>query len=367
MPVIGPPYNPYTPYSALDSGPGPGGSPAQMVSWAFNQAWNIAAAKSTASDATFLAAQSGFSSPNVSPANFSFTPNVVEPIVNIPQQAQGASIAEFYQIATAVINQLAGLFADYIADYFPGSISLYDETRDWLFNAIQNGGTGIHASVEDQIWQRDRARVIAESERAEDELLTAWAGRGYTIPPGSLIYGMQQVQKEAADRISQASRDVAVKQAEMEVENVRFAIGNAKELYLGSLGAAADYIRALSIGPSSAQAIIPSITDSQARLIQAANSYYQSRIGVEELKLKASMPPAEYDQAARMKNGDLQMAEIDARIRAAIAAAQSMGTQAAAALNGLHASASTSGSASNSVGYSYSNDTLTAPSSVTSV
>ena len=79
------------------------------------------------------------------------------------------------------------------------------------------------------------------------------------------------------------------------------------------------------------------------------------------------MPPAEYDQAARMKNGDLQMAEIDARIRAAIAAAQSMGTQAASALNGLHASTSTSGTSSNSVGYSYSNDTLAAPPSVTSI
>lgn len=367
MAVIGPPYNPYTPYQGLASGPGAGGSPAQMVSWVFNQAWNIASAKSTASDATFLAAQGGFSSPNVSPAYFNFVPNVAEPLVNIPQQAQGASIAEFYQIATAVINELVRLFKEYIADYFPDSILLYEETRDWLVNAIQNGGTGINANVEDQIWQRDRSRVIAESARAEDELLTAWAGRGYTIPPGALVYGTQQVQKEAADRVSQASRDVAIKQAEMEVENVRFAITQAKELYLGALGAAADYIKALAIGPQSAQVIIPSITDSQARLIQAANSYYQSRIGVEELKLKASMPPAEYDQAARMKNGDLQMAEIDARIRAAVAAAQSMGTQAAAALNGLHASSSTAGTASNSVGYSYSNDTASAAPTVTAI
>jgi len=367
MPAIGPPYNPYTPYQALSSGPGAGGSPAQMVSWVFNQAWNVASAKSTASDATFLAAQGGFSSPNVSPANFNFAPNVVEPVVNIPQQAQGASVAEFYQLASAVISELVRLFAEYIADYFPGSILLYNETLDWLVKAIHDGGTGIHANVEDQIWQRDRSRVIAESARAEDELLTAWAGRGYTIPPGALIYGTQQVQKEAADRISQSSRDVAIKQAEMEVENIRFAITQAKDLYLGALGAAADYIKALAIGPQSAQVVIPSITDSQARLIQAANSYYQSRIGVEELKMKALMPRSEYDQAARMKNGDLQMAEIDARIRAAVAAAQSMGTQAAAALNGLHASSSTSGTASNSVGYSYSNDTATAAPTVTAI
>jgi len=344
------------------------GSPADLVAWAFNNAWAVAYDKSQTSDDQFTLAQTAIgSAPTVQATPFNFTPVVIEPPVDIPFFAEGASIAEFYALSTQVINQLAGLFGQYITDYFPNHATYLSAVENWLIDAITNGGTGISPAVEDQIWQRDRARLIAESDRVEQEALAAWSGRGYSIPPGAAVYQTLQVQRDTADRISQASRDVAIKQAEMEVENVRFAIAQAKELYIGAMGAAADYIRAMSIGTTAGMQLIPSLTDSQSRLISAANGYYQSRIGVEELKLKSVMPPSEYDQAARMKNGDLIMEEIKARIAAAIAAAQSTGTQAAAALNGLHASTSTSGSASNSVGYSYSNDTATAPPSVTSI
>lgn len=74
--------------------------------------------------------------------------------------------------------------------------------------------------------------------------------------------------------------------------------------------------------------LIPSITDSQAKLIGAANEYYRSRISVvEELKLKASMPAAEWDQQARLKNAELVMQEIKAKVDAAVSAAQSLGTR----------------------------------------
>ena len=342
-----------------------GQSPADLVSWAFKNAWAVAYDKSKTSDDQFTLAQTAIgAAPTVQAAPFVFTPVVVEPPVDIPYYAEGAGIAEFYSISNQVINQLVWLFGQYITDYFPNNDDYLTAVGDWLTNAITKGGTGIKPSVEDQIWQRDRARIIAESDRVEQEALAAWSGRGYSIPPGAAIYQTLQVQRDAADRISQASRDVAIKQADMEVENVRFAVAQAKELYLGALNAASDYIKALSVGFNAGMQLIPSVTDSQSRLISAANGYYSSRIQVEELKLKAITQPAEYDQAARMKNGDLVMDEIKSRIAAAIAAAQSTGTQAAAALNGLHASTSTSGSSSNSVGYSYSNDTSGTPAAV---
>ena len=102
-------------------------------------------------------------------------------------------------------------------------------------------------------------------------------------------------------------------------------------------------------------------------LITAANEYYRSRISVEELRLKASMPGAEWNQQTRIHNADLTMEEIKQRTAAAVSAAQSLGTQAASALNSLHVAAGVSGSTSNSVGYSYSNDTVSAAPTVTGV
>lgn len=153
----------------------------------------------------------------------------------------------------------------------------------------------------------------------------------------------------------------------MELENVRFAIQQALALYGEASGAAMEYVKALSVGPQSGMQLIPSITDSQSKLITAANAYYESRIHVEELKMKARMPTVEWDQQARIKNADYKLEDRKLRVDAAVAAAQSMGTQAASALNSLHASANISGSGGTNVSYSYSNDTLTAAPTVTGV
>lgn len=334
-----------------------GSGPYALTTWAFENAWNVAQAKSDTSDALFQQAlTAGGSAPTMTPAALAFSPSVVEPLVNIPQQAEGASLAKFHELSGAVIDQLAGLFSGYIERYFPNETPYLTKAQDWLVKALTTGGTGINAHVEDQIWQRDRARVLKDAARAEEEVITAWAGRGYPLPPGAAAYQVLQVRQDAQDKIAQASRDVAIKQAELEVENVKFAVQQSIDLYTKAMSAAADYIKALSIGPNSAMQVVPSVTDSQSRLISAAADYYRARISVDELRLRAQQPNAEFAQRAREKNAELIMEEIKTRVSAAISAAQSLGTQAASALNSLHASASVSGSGSTSVGYSYSGE-----------
>jgi hypothetical protein len=341
------------------------GSPYTLATWAFDNAWTVARQKSATSDALFYYAQSAASSPTISPASIDFTPVVVEPPVEIPATADGTSIAEVEQTSAVVINQLVPLFTGYLDTYFGDEGGLLANAEAWIQSSLA-GGTGIPVAVEDQIWQRDRARVIAEGARIEDELVTSWAAKGYDYPPGALMHQQQQLRKDAADRLSAASRDVAIKQAELVVANVRFAVEKAVGLYSTALAAAADYIRSLSIGPQSAVQLAGSTTNAQAALISASNGYYQSRIEVEKLRLDALRIPSQWDQEARTQNAGFVMEEIKSRVASSIAAAQSLGQQAASALNSLHAGTSVSGSASNSVGYSYSNDTQTAAPTKTS-
>lgn len=340
-------------------GSGPtSGNPYYLAKWAFENAWAVAQSKSNSSDYLFDKSLTvGGGAPVVTPAPFAFDPNVVEPLVNIPQQAEGASVAKFYELSTAVINQLAGLFGAYMDRYFPDEQPYLHEAESKIVQMLTVGGTGIAAHVEDQIWERDRARVLREADRIAEEATVNWAAKRYPLPPGAATYQVLQVQRDALDKISQASRDVAIKQAEIEVENVRFAVEQAIKLYSAAVSAAVDYVKALSVGPQSGMQLIPSITDSQAKLIGAANEYYRSRIAVEELRLKASMPAAEWTQQARVKNAELVMEDIKNRVNAAVSAAQSLGTQAASALNSLHASANVSGATNNGVNYSYSNET----------
>lgn len=344
------------------------GNPYQLSAWAFQNAWTVANEKSSASDAWFTQAVTAEGGPaTMSPTPFSFEPNAPPPAVFIPYMAEGASIARFYEMSTMVINQLAGLYDEYIVKYFPNECGYLLKAQEWICNTLTNGGTGMSPAVEAQIWERDRSRVINESARMAREVLVTWAARRYALPPGAAAGQVLAVRKDAADKIAQASRDVAIKQAEIEIQNVRFAVESAIKLYSAAVAAAGDYIKALSIGPQSAMHVVPSVTDSQSRLISAATDYWRANISVEELRMKADMVPSQWDQDSRIKNGDWLVQQIKAQVDAAVVAAQSVGTQAAAALNSLHASVSVGGSTSNSVGYQYSNDTIDAAPTVTSV
>lgn len=356
-------------YATLDPIPDSpeSGTPAELVAWAFNAAWRVAQQKTVASTALFAQAQSAASAPTVFPAPYSFSPAVVEPPVDIPTHAAGVSQSEFESLAQSIVNQLAGEFSDYIDTHFPNNAALLAPAEAWLTNAITNGGTGINAAVEDQIWQRDRARVNAEADAAEDDLIAGWAAKGYDLPPGALLSSQSMLRKQAADRMAQASRDIAIKQAELEISNVRFAVEASMRQYSAALAAAQGYIQTLAVAPGTAANLTQVTANSQAQLISAASSYYQGRIGVQELLMKNAITPATWDQDARVKSAELTMAEIKVLTDAAIAAAQSLGTQAASALNGLHTSAGISASASNSVGYSYGNDTTVAVPPVTGV
>lgn len=342
-------------------------TPAEIVEQVFDETWTLANTKTTSSDTLFTKALNAVSTPSMDATDMSFDTDVVEPDVTIPKNAESASLAMFYELQNSVIAKLAALFKGYIDDYFPDESGYFESIQTWIADAVQNGGTGIKASVEAQIWARDRSRILKEAQRAEEEVLTSFASRRYPMPPGAAAHQIMMVRAQASDQIAAASRDVAIKQADMEIENVRFAVQQGIELYKSAMAAAGDYIKALSISSQVGMQLIPSITDSQSKLISAASEYYRARIAVSELRLKATQTNAEFDQQARKENVELTMDSIKQRVAAAISAAQAMATQAAAALNSLHAAASISAGASNSVNYSYSNLTDGSPDPVTSV
>ncbi len=300
----------------------------------------------------------GAASARMNPASLNFDASVQAPMVDIPFLAEGASTEMFNQWWEAMMDKLAKLYAGYIERYFPNECQYLQHAQRWICDAITQGGTGIKPSVEAQIWERDRARLLREGARAEQDLVRQFAARGFPLPPGALHAGMARIQEDVRDKTAQLSRDVAIKQAEMEVENVRFAVQQAISLYGVAMDAAKNYMAALAGTAGTPAQLLPSVTDSQSRLISAASDYYRSRITAKELELKAVMPNAEYQQQANSKNQDAQMQAIRNQVDVAVEAAKALSTQIAALLNALHTSASISGGTSNnrSVGYSYSGE-----------
>ena len=92
------------------------------------------------------------------------------------------------------------------------------------------GGTGLAPAVEQAIWDRGRSRETNIALAKSRELQRLADGAGFPLPTGALVVGLQQVNKEYYDQLSTLSRDVSIKQAEMEQENLRQSIAEGMQL-----------------------------------------------------------------------------------------------------------------------------------------
>lgn len=326
----------------------------QLVNAAWRKAEAIGNAKDSKTSEYFdKALGEAGSAKHMNPATMNFGVHVAEPDVFIPRMAEAASIENYQHWWSGAIDTLAAQFADFIQNYFPNECDYLGKAQQWICETLKNGGTGVNQHVEQQIWARDRARILADARSQEAEVLNGFAARRYPVPPGAALSMTAQIRAEAAGKIAQASRDVAIKQAEIEIENVKFAVEKAIDLYSAAISAAGDYIKSLVGSSGNMSQLLPSVTDSQSRLIGAAADYYRARIQVEDLRLRATLPNSEWRQQANVKNVDNDMQAMRNRVDAAIEAAKAMATQAAAALNAMHASASMSDGLSTSHNWSY--------------
>lgn len=304
-----------------------------------DQALTVAATK--AAEATEFAneaitASSGAAFINYQP--ISFAPSNVEPSVYIPQHAAGVDSALYDATYDRIIADLTGKFEDFFNEYFPAG-DAFQAAQDWLVKALTVGGTGIAPHIEDQIWQRERARTLREANRAGEEIIGTFAARGFPLPPGAMQHQLNLNQQRALEQNAESSRTRAIEQARMELENVRFAVQEAIDYRVKGIQAAGDYIRIIAMGPEIAMRLATSAAGAQAQLINAANSYYSSRIRLEELKFSV----IRFNADQRLDAAKTEVREfsnrLNARTQTLSAAAQAAGNQASAALNAVHASA----------------------------
>jgi hypothetical protein len=107
---------------------------------------------------------------------------------------------------------------------------LLDATKAKILNDILNGGYGIDDADERRLWDRARERELMNANARIEEFGRVVAARGFNIPPGSFYAMQESVQQDLLEKNSSLSRDIAVKKADMYVENRRFAITSAIQI-----------------------------------------------------------------------------------------------------------------------------------------
>jgi hypothetical protein len=180
-------------------------------------------------------------------------------------------------------EMLEGL-ADYIARFFPECV--FATTENWICNTILYGGTGIPAAIEAQIYQRARARDSEESAKLREAAVTQFAGRGFTLPAGVLTGRVLEIEQDASNKASSFNRDVAIKQAEIEIENIKFAVAEGVKIRVSILSAIADYLKAYLLPIDLANTRADTMARAKGVLLNSSADYYRAMIAEAELALK---------------------------------------------------------------------------------
>ncbi len=86
------------------------------------------------------------------------------------------------------------------------------------------GGSGIAPAVEQAIWDRGRSREAGVAEANVAEVTRNAESRGFMIPTGAFHAQLREAQRTLLGKLAEYSREVAIKQAELEQANAKHAI-----------------------------------------------------------------------------------------------------------------------------------------------
>lgn len=131
---------------------------------------------------------------------------------NLPESLEAAPDADFQFIEQG-----------YQTDLLSGMVSKLE-----LF--VSGFSTGLPEEVEDQIWDRHRRRASISVRRLKTQNERYWGASGWNMPGGEVNRKNYEAEQDAVNVEVEASRDIAIAQADLEQKNFQFAFTTAKEL-----------------------------------------------------------------------------------------------------------------------------------------
>lgn len=235
--------------------------------------------------------------------------------------------AELSALVEDAFNKMVGIA-------FPDMTLLADAMR-WCKRAINEGGTGINPAVETALWERGRARVLKQAARDTAGVTEKYARAGWPLPPGAMLNDIAMIRQDSRDKLAEQSRDIAIKSFDTEVENVRFAITTAGNLFTQALQAVSDYVRTVMLAPQTAAQLATSLSGLKNDAARTLVSLYQAQSAALEPFLRLEITDAELKERANEANLRAKMETAKLRADAALANLRMVGDAAAASLNGI--------------------------------
>ena len=206
-------------------------------------------------------------------------------------------------------------------------------SQQWIIGMLGSSPTtGLPAPVEAALFSRGQDRLLTEALRTEDDALSMWANRGFSLPPGVLVSRLQQSQQDAASKIGDLSRDVLVENTRITVESVRIAAQLSVQLRLGVVDALAKLMNACAQINTSTLDYSHTIRDLQYKLAEVILQYYGTQVRESELAMEAQARAAEANVGQLGHLVNLDVGVLSTNTQRIVGAANATGALAAAAM-----------------------------------
>lgn len=270
-------------------------------------------------------------SPHVTAGSVS-APSVIEPNVDIPSSQSATDVMTLFDTKYAeLVTLLAGKFTEFRNAYFPDDSSTFGAAQTWIANAIADGG--IPDTVRQQLLADDQANVLREANRATDDVMTRFAAMRFPLPSGAALAAVTEIEQKSQDAMAESSRKITASL----IQSMQFAVEKAIGLRQLAMSSAIDYIKAIASAPEMASQLVGVGYDAQSKLISAASQFYNARTSAAELTTKVGQFNVSTSLDAAVKNQAADLTMIEDRLKAMLAACQSIAQAATALFNNLHA------------------------------
>lgn len=171
--------------------------------------------------------------------------------------------------------------------------TLMDSLKVKLLNDLVNGGYGIETADEAGLWNRAREREQMALDANLQDIGRQAAARGFTLPPGAYFAQIEAARQTALQKMSDLSRDIALKRADMYVENRKFTIQESRELEQLLSNIYGFYMeRALKAATATVELGV-SLYNARIAQLNARLEVYKTKAVVYETQLKAALAPLE--------------------------------------------------------------------------
>lgn len=112
----------------------------------------------------------------------------------------------------------------------PYNSEVWEALLEKVVDGLKNGGTGLSAEVEQEIWNRAQRRQQTENEKLYRETEEYFASRGWAIPPGAMAGRLAEASQEIAKNNTELNGKIAIEQAELAQKNSQFMVDKGLNL-----------------------------------------------------------------------------------------------------------------------------------------